>query len=140
MSHFYTVFAMAEDVLKRYPLGRDDDAVRTPGGLRLAELTLDDARVTPEELRATPETLALQAEIAEASGRAALGANLRRAAELAAIPQDVVLAIYTALRPRRSTAAELERWAASLEQDGAVATAAFIREAAQVYVERGLLA
>ena len=131
---------MAEDVLSRYPLGRQRDVVRTPGGLRLDELTLDDERVTGDELRATPETLRLQADVAEASGRAALAANLRRAAELATIPQDVVLRLYTALRPRRSTAADLEEWAVRLEQSGAVQTAAFVREAAEVYATRGLLA
>ena len=131
---------MAEDVLSRYPLGRERDAVRTPGGLLLTELVLDDERVTPDELRATPETLRLQAEVAEASGRSALAANLRRAAELATLPQDAVLAIYTALRPRRSTAAELERWAVELADGGAPLTAAFVREAAEVYAARGLLA
>ena len=131
---------MAEDVLSRYPLGRQRDAVRTPGGLRLDELTLDDERVTGDELRATPETLRLQADVAEASGRAALAANLRRAAELATIPQDVVLGLYTALRPRRSTAADLEEWAVRLEQSGAAQTAAFVREAAEVYATRDLLA
>jgi propanediol dehydratase small subunit len=140
MRHFYTVSAMAEDVLARYPLGDGGDAVPTPGGLRLDELVLDDPRVTGDELRATPETLRLQADVAEASGRPALAANLRRAAELAIVPQDVVLDLYTALRPRRSTAGDLESWAARLEEGGAVATAAFVREAADVYAERGLLA
>jgi propanediol dehydratase small subunit len=140
MRHFYTVSAMAEDLLSRYPLGRDGDTVRTPGGLRLDELALDDPRVTRDELRATPDTLRLQAAVAEASGRAALAANLRRAAELAAVPQDVVLELYTALRPRRSTAGDLERWAARLEDGGALATAAFVREAAEVYATRDLLA
>jgi propanediol dehydratase small subunit len=140
MRHFYTVSTMAEDVLSRYPLGNDGDAVRTPGGLTLDELSLDDSRVTSDELRATPETLRLQADVAEASGRIPLAANLRRAAELATVPHDVVLQLYTALRPRRSTADELEVWAVRLESGGAVATAAFIREAAEVYAARSLLA
>jgi propanediol dehydratase small subunit len=140
MRHFYTVLAMAEDVLSRYPLGRDGGDVRTPGGLRLHELALNDPRVTRDELRATPDTLRLQADVAAASGRAALAANLRRAAELATVPQEVVLELYTALRPRRSTASDLERWAVRLEEGGAAATAAFVREAAEVYAARGLLA
>jgi propanediol dehydratase small subunit len=139
MPHFYTVSRMAEDAARRYPLGAGGD-VRTPGGLRVDELTLADERVTRDELRATPETLRLQADVAEAAGRAPLAANLRRAAELAAVPQDVVLEIYTALRPRRSTADELEGWARRLDAAGASATAAFVREAAEVYAERGLLA
>ena len=51
-----------------------------------------------------------------------------------------MLELYTALRPRRSTAAELEGWAVRLEDGGAAATAAFVREAAEVYAARGLLA
>lgn len=122
-----------------YPFGRDGD-VRTPGGLRLADLELDDERVSRSELRATPETLRLQADVAETAGRAQLAANLRRAAELAVVPEDVVLELYTALRPRRSSAADLERWALRLDHAGAPMTAAFVREAAEVYEERGLLA
>ena len=125
----------------RYPLGTERRGeVRTPGGLSLDDLDLRDERVTRAELRATPETLRLQAEIAEEAGRRELGANLRRAAELAAVPEDVVLEIYTALRPRRSTSEELEAWAVRLEQDGAPLTAEFVREARDVYVARKLLA
>ena len=121
-----------------YPFGRDGD-VRTPGGLRLAELELGDERVSRDELRATPDTLRLQADVAEAAGRAQLAANQRRAAELSVVPEDVVLELYTALRPRRSRASDLERWAQRLDDAGAPLTAAFVREAAEVYEERGLL-
>jgi propanediol dehydratase small subunit len=124
-----------------YPLGAERRAeVRTPGGLRLDELQLHDPRVTRDELRATPATLCLQAEVAEKAGRRDLGANLRRAAELASIPEEIVLEIYTALRPQRSTGEQLDGWAAQLERDGAPLTAAFVREARAVYETRGLLA
>ncbi|HZU19865.1 MAG TPA: diol dehydratase small subunit [Gaiellaceae bacterium] len=122
-----------------YPFGRDGD-VRTPSGRRLADLRLDDDSLTREELPATPETLRLQAEVAESAGRTPLARNLRRAAELATVPEDVVLEIYTALRPRRSTADELEAWARRLDEAGAPQSAAFVREAAAVYAARGLLA
>jgi propanediol dehydratase small subunit len=125
----------------RYPLGTERrDEVRTPGGLSLDELDLHGERVSREELRATPETLRLQAEVAEEAGRRELGANLRRAAELAALPEEMVLDVYTALRPRRSSAGELESWALRLEEIGAPLNAAFVREARDVYATRGLLA
>ena len=114
---------------------------RTPGGLSLDELTLRRRRAsTPSELRATPETLRLQAEVAAAAGRSQLADNLRRAAELAPLPDETILEIYTALRPRRSSAAELESWAERLEALDAPLTAAFVREALRVYATRGLLA
>jgi propanediol dehydratase small subunit len=129
------------DPSRDYPLGtRRPDLVRTPGGIPLDELELHSDRVDAAELRATPGTLRLQAEIARDAGRAQLAENLLRAAELASLPDETILAIYTALRPRRSTAAELEAWAAQLESRDAPATASFVREAARVYVERGLLA
>ena len=88
--------------------------------------------------RATPATLRLQADVARAAGRTQLAESLARAAELAAVPDDLLLEIYTALRPGRATAADLEAWASRLDGFDAVATAAFIREAAAAYAERGL--
>jgi propanediol dehydratase small subunit len=127
-----------------YPLGtRRPDLVETPGGHRLDQITIEAARagtITGGEIRATPETLERQAAIARASGRVPLAENLERAAELARVPDDELLAIYTALRPHRSTADELEAWALRLDGWGAVATAAFVREARVAYLERGLLA
>jgi propanediol dehydratase small subunit len=138
--YFYTVLLVSFDPSRDYPLGTSrPDLVRTPGGIPLDELALHDERVVPAELRATPETLRLQADVARAAGRAQLADNLLRAAELAPLSDETVLAVYTALRPRRSTAAELEALAAQLESQ-APENAAFVREAAQVYAERGLLA
>jgi propanediol dehydratase small subunit len=132
---------VAFDPQRHYPLGRErPDLVTTPGGLTLDELTLHGEGVESSELRATPATLRLQADVAEAAGRVELAANLRRAAELAPLPDATVLAVYTALRPRRSTAAELEEWAVKLDEWGAPLTAAFVRDALGVYEQRGLLA
>jgi propanediol dehydratase small subunit len=135
---------MSFDPTSDYPLGTQrPDLVSTPGGLPLADVTLDAlraGRVSAGEIRATPGTLRMQAEVALASGRVQLAANLERAAELADIPDDLLLAAYTALRPGRATAAELEGWAARLEGYGATKTAAFVREAATAYAGRGLLA
>ena len=123
-----------------YPLGtRRPDLVRTPGGIPVGELRLDLDGLEGEDLRATPETLRLQAEVARATGRTQLAGNLLRAAELASVPANVLLEIYAALRPRRSTAAELAAWAGRLESWDAPLAAAFVREAAEVYAERALL-
>ena len=132
---------MGFDPGRDYPLGlARPDLVATPSGTPLADLGLDAEGLDAAELRATPETLRLQAEVAHAAGRGQLADNLRRAAELAAVPDETILEIYTALRPRRSTAAALEGWAEKLDSWGAHATAAFVREASEVYAKRGLLA
>ena len=135
---------MAFDPIADYPLGTQrPDLVRTPSGLGLDELTLDalrSGRLDASEMRATAETLELQAQVARAAGRAQLAANLERAAELTGVPDELILEVYTALRPHRSTADELEGWADRLERDfRATMTAAFIREARVVYAKRSLL-
>ena len=127
-----------------YPLGtRRPDLVKTPSGIPLDRVTLSAARageLDSADVRATPETLALQAEVARKAGRPQLADGLERASELASVPDDELLEIYTALRPGRSTSDELEAWAVRLDELGARRTASFVREAAAVYVERGLVA
>jgi propanediol dehydratase small subunit len=131
---------VAFDPQRDYPLGSErPDLVTTPGGVSLEELRFEDG-LDASELRATPATLRLQAEVAAAAGRSQLADNLRRAAELAPLPDDTILEIYTALRPGRSTAADLESWAEQLESLDAPLTAAFVRDALRVYATRGLLA
>jgi propanediol dehydratase small subunit len=132
---------MAFEPSSDYPLGsKRPDLVRTPGGIGLDELELHGAGVESAELRATPQTLRLQAYVARAAGRPQLADNLLRAAELAPLPDETILEIYSALRPRRSSAAELAAWAERLDGWDAPVTAAFVREAAIVYADRGLLA
>jgi propanediol dehydratase small subunit len=132
---------MSLDPSRDYPLGsRRPELVQTPNGLALDELTLDRDDLGSTELRATPETLQLQAEIARAARRPQLADNLERAAELATLPDETILEIYTALRPRRATATQLEEWACRLDERGAPATAAFVREATEAYAQRGILA
>ena len=135
---------MGFDPVTDYPLGtRRPELVTTPSGLPLDDVTLAAARdgtLTSEDARATAATLSLQAEVARAAGRAQLADGLERAAELTRVPDDELLAVYTALRPGRSSADELERWAARLEELGAPLNAAFVREAADAYAARGLTA
>lgn len=135
---------MSFDPVADYPLGtRRPDLVVTPAGTPLEALTLEAlraGRISGDELRATPETLRRQSQVALAAGRPALADNLARAAELASVPDEVILDVYTALRPHRSTADELARWAQRLEREySAPLTAAFVADASTVYAERGLL-
>ena len=133
---------MGFDPTADYPLGtRRPDLVETPAGLALDDVTLEAARegrLSSDDVRATAATLERQAAVARASGRDQLADNLDRAAELTRVPDDRLLEIYTALRPGRSTVSELEEWAQRLEAWEAPRTAAFVREAAAAYAERGL--
>lgn len=125
-----------------YPIGlKRPDLVTTPEGRTLAQLTFAElraGRLPAGDLRATPETLRRQADVARAAGRSQLADNLERAAELTAVPDDVILDLYSALRPGRSTPGDLAAWADRLEhQYEAPAVADFIREAAHIYRSRG---
>ncbi|WP_028937236.1 diol dehydratase small subunit [Pseudonocardia spinosispora] len=128
-----------------YPLSINrPELLRTPTGKPISALTMDavvSGELTAEDLRIAPETLQLQAELADASNRPQLAANFRRAAEMTAIPDAEVLAMYNALRPRASSAAQLTELANRLEHTySAPVCAALVREAAQVYEQRNLLA
>ena len=117
--------------------------VRTASGRTLDELNIEAilaGELTAEDLLISGETLHRQADAADAAGYRQLAENLRRAAELTGISNQQVLDIYNALRPNRSTYDELTTLADRLENGlGAPLTAAFVREAAQVYQERGIL-
>ncbi len=112
-------------------------------GRAAAEITLEAVRsgdVRPEDIRIHPDTLVMQAEVARAHANPQLAANLLRAAELARLDDFRVLEIYEALRPNRSTAAQLHVIADTLSFAGAVLTAELVREALEIYEKRGLLA
>jgi propanediol dehydratase small subunit len=114
---------------------------RALSGRPVAGITLEAVRageVGLADLRIHPDTLEHQAVVAEQHGNPQLAANLRRAAELTALPDDQVMAVYEALRPGRSSAAELAALAASLEARGLPRSAALIAEAGAVYARRGL--
>jgi propanediol dehydratase small subunit len=126
-----------------YPLGETTaESLTARSGRRLSELTLAGVRagdVGPDDFAISAETLRRQAALAETHGYGKLAANLRRAAELTAVPDDELLAIYNALRPRRTTYAGLIDLAGRMEATyGAVETARFIREAADAYRAVGL--
>lgn len=127
-----------------YPLAETrPDEVRALSGKPMTAVTLEAVLagdVGMDDLRIAPEALRRQAEIARAAGRPTLAQNLERAADLVAVPQEVVMATYDLLRPGRAQArAELDAAARRLREEyGAEAIAAFVEEAAEVYERRGL--
>lgn len=132
------------DYRKDYPLSKKHpEMVKTATGKSLDDITLDavvSGSIKPEEIRITQQTLEYQAQIAESISRPQLARNMRRAGELTKVPDDRILEIYNALRPNRSTKAELLAIADELENKyGAKVTGAHVREAAAVYEARGVL-
>ena len=127
-----------------YPLSEKcPEKVTTPRGRRLADMTLAAVMkgdVTAADVAITPQTLRLQAKIAASAGRDRLARNFDRAAELAAIPQDLVMSTYELLRPGRSeSSAALRERAAELRRTfHATLVADFLEEAADAYDARGL--
>ena len=120
-----------------------NENVSTFSGRTVSELRIEDVlagRLTIEDFRISAETLRRQAQAAESAGYRQLSENLRRAAELTGIPNQQVLEIYNALRPGRTNHGHLIVWADRLESEyEAPLTAALVREAADVYLTRGML-
>jgi propanediol dehydratase small subunit len=132
------------DAKKDFPLAeKRPELVKSMKGLNLNEITLEKVvagELSFDDVKIRPETLEYQAQIAESAGRPRIAANLRRAAEMTRIPDERLLQMYDALRPYRCTKAELLAIAEELEsQHQAKICAAFVREAADVYEQRGRL-
>jgi propanediol dehydratase small subunit len=121
----------------------DADPRRVQRSVDATDITLENLRLgklAPDDLTIRRETLLHQAKIADEEGYPQLARNFRRAAELTALPNDVLLEAYEKLRPYRSTFFEL----LSLSQEiaaryDAPETGDYIRQAAEAYRDKGLL-
>lgn len=98
-----------------------------------------DGKLGLADLRMDPAVLAHQAVVAEEGGNPQLAENFLRAAEMATMDDEEVMALYEALRPHRSSAMQLEELRTTLERRGAARCAELVRQAADVYARRGLL-
>ncbi len=119
----------------------DGADIRALSGKPVENLTVEAVRageIGVADLRIHPDTLERQAVVAEEHGNPQLAENMRRAAELTRLPDAEVLSVYEALRPGRSTPAQLTELAASLAARGLPRCAALVTEAAEVYARRGL--
>ena len=127
-----------------YPLGENaQDRLQAASGRKVGDITLEAATsgdLTSADLQIKAETLQAQAQIAQQAGYTQLAENLLRAAELTAVPNDEMLRMYETLRPGRATHAEMLALAERLEQHyHAPQNAKLVREAAAVYLARGLV-
>lgn len=137
-------YAGGKVTANNYPLAENmADKIKTPTGKPFTSLSYEkviNGEITADDMRISPETLEMQAQVAESVNREAFAGNLRRAAELIAVPDDRLLEIYNALRPYRSSKQELIDIANELDQKyGAKTAASLVREAADVYEQRGRL-
>ena len=112
--------------------GRSIDALNVQGILS-GELTAEDFRIHGERLNH-------QAKVAAEAGYNQLAENLRQAAELTHMSNEEILEIYNTLRPRRTSYTEMIDMADRLENERkAHLTASLLREAAEVYLKRGIV-
>jgi propanediol dehydratase small subunit len=109
-----------------------------------ADITLDQlraGRILPDDVTISRETLVTQAQRAEEEGYPQLARNFRRAAELTGIPNQVLLRTYEKLRPYRGTYEELLALSQEISaRYDAPETGEYIRQAAEAYRAKGLLA
>jgi propanediol dehydratase small subunit len=131
-------------MMPKYPLYTNHaDALVAASGRLLTDVTVEAATlgdISLDDIQITQQSLRDQAEIARSAGYTHLAQNLERAAELTIVPRDEIITMYQTLRPGRSDFVQLMNLADRLEQHyQAVICAQFVREAAAVYQERGML-
>ena len=119
------------------------NTIYTFSGRSIDELSIQgilSGDLSAEDFRIHGETLNHQARVSEEAGYAQLAENLRIAAELTHMSNEEILDIYNTLRPRRTSYKEMIDMAERLQNEfTAPLTAAFVREAAEVYLQRGIV-
>ena len=128
----------------QYPLGvHHKDSITSKTGKKLTDITLEEVlkgHVSSEDIKISKETLKAQGQVAKENGSEPMEKNFERAAELIAVPDDVILKMNDKLRPNRSTKTELVTMAQELiEKYNAPNCAKLVLEAAEVYEKRGIL-
>lgn len=127
-----------------YPISeKAPEKAISASGMPLDHFTLDavmSGQLGSADIRISAEVLRMQGAIARDAGRDRLALNLERAAELVAVPQDIILETYEMLRPGRLAAPDLLSARANmLRRDyGAHTIASLIDEAVAVYRRRDL--
>jgi glycerol dehydratase small subunit len=125
-----------------YPLSKHAEKLRSNTGKKVSELTFENAvsgKINYDDFKISPETLRLQSEIARANNREQLAKNLKRAAELVNIPNEIILNIYNLLRPSNANKDKLLEVCDMLEKKyGARENAQLIREAIKVYEQKNI--
>ncbi len=127
-----------------YPLiDHAAEELRAASGRPLAAISLEAAvaaELSIADLQISAEALRAQASVARQAGYPQLAENLTRAAELTAVPNTEVLKMYDTMRPGRASHAELLALADQLDREYTAPTCAtLVREAAEVYRQRGML-
>ena len=127
-----------------YPLGQHlEGLLKSKTEVRYEDISMASLRkgkIGADDLSISSDTLRMQARAAAGAGYLQLASNLSRAAELVRIPNERLLEIYEALRPRHSTKAQLLAITSELQKKhDAPANARFVREAAEAYQDSGLL-
>jgi len=122
---------------------REEDPRKSESALGLDDITLDalrEGKVSASDLTIRRQTLLDQAALAEQRGYPQLARNFRRAAELTAIPNDVLIETYEKLRPYRATYYQLLAVSQEIAaRYDAPETGDYIRQAAEAYKAKGLL-
>ena len=120
-----------------YPLAeKNPDFVKTMTGKSLDDINMEnvlEGNIEFEDSRIHKDTLIYQAEIAELAGNSQFANNLKRAAELTDVPDEVIFEVYNAIRPFSATKSKIIELADILENKySAKENAIFIKQAAEM--------
>lgn len=124
-----------------YPLyEKHPQLIKTATGKSISEISIEAimaGNIDAGDCRISYDTLEYHAQIEDDLGNTQMAETLRRSAEMTKIPDERIMEIYNALRPRVSTRDDLEAIVEELESEyGAVVNAQFIKEAIEVYEKR----
>jgi propanediol dehydratase small subunit len=119
------------------------DPRRNLAKIDVQDITLENVRlgrIAPDDLTIRRDTLLRQALRADQEGYPQLARNFRRAAELTAVPNDVLLGAYEKLRPYRASYFELLSLAQEIAaRYDAPETGDYIRQGAEALRDKDLL-
>lgn len=129
---------------EQYPLSKNiPEKIKGMTGKTPSDITIEsvmNGSTVSDDIRISGDVLRMQADVAETNGKKQFADSLRRAAEMTVIPDERVLEMYDMLRPNRATKKQLMDMAEELENVySAPMTAAFVRDAAEVYEKRNIL-
>lgn len=120
-----------------------ENNIKSKTGKKLSDITMENVLngyISLEDVKISRDTLLTQGRIAEEHGRPQIKKNFERAAELTEVPDGVILKIYEALRPNRSTKGELIAIADLLKSKyKAPECAQLVLDTVKVYEKRGIL-
>lgn len=126
---------------KDYPLfDEHPEVIKAYSGKKINDINMDNllkGELSSDDARIHKDILLIQSEIANSAGQTQVAQNLKRAAELTVVPDDLILHIYDLIRPYHGSYDEIVEAASILRNKyDATINSEFLLEAASILKDR----